>query len=233
MIDGPRLKPLQGRARQLVVLLHGYGADGNDLIELGAQWQRLLPQAAFVAPHAPGRIFGFPPGLGGGRQWFGLDSYDPELLRRDPHHAAQIYAAMQAAAEEVAPQLDAFLDAELKHHGLAGDRLALVGFSQGTMMALHVGLRRVPSPAAILGYSGALLGDRLREEIRGRPPILLVHGEADDIVPIEAMFAALQGLVDADFPARFHVCPGLGHGIDPDGLQLGGAFLAEALAHGS
>lgn len=231
MIDGPRLDAATGHAASLIVLLHGYGADGNDLIELGAQWQRLLPDAAFVAPHAPDRIPGFPAGFGGGRQWFPLDAYDPDLLRRDPHQTAAIYAAMRDAARPAAAMLDAFLDAELARHNLPGGRLALVGFSQGTMMALQVGLRRQPAPAAILGYSGALLGGAaLKDEIRARPPVLLIHGEADDVVPVEAMHAALQALAAAGCPARFHVSPGLGHGIDSTGLQLGGAFLADSLS---
>ncbi|WP_370152384.1 alpha/beta hydrolase [Ferrovibrio sp.] len=229
-LDGPRLPAATGRAQKLVVLLHGYGADGNDLIELGMQWRRLLPDAAFVAPHAPGRIPGFPPGMGGGRQWFALDAYDPDLLRRDPHQTAAIYAQMRDAALPSAAILDAFLDAELAKHDLPGNRLALVGFSQGTMMALHVGLRRSPAPAAILGYSGALLGAGLEQDIRGRPPVLLIHGDADDIVPVEAMHAALNRLGEAGCPARFHVSPGLGHGIAMDGLELGGGFLAESFS---
>jgi|ADGO01.1.fsa_nt_gi Predicted esterase len=201
-IDGPRIPPAQGKAQSLVVLLHGYGADGNDLIELGAQWRRQLPGAAFVAPHAPTMIPGFPPGMGGGRQWFALDAYDPNLLRRDPHHAAEIYATMLDGAEKAAPVLESFIDMELARLGLGADRLMLVGFSQGTMMALHVGLRRSPAPAGILGFSGALLGaDKLKEQIRGRPPILLIHGDADDVVPLEALFAALNGLAAADCPA--------------------------------
>lgn len=227
-IDGPRLEALSGRARKLVVLVHGYGADGNDLIELGAQWRSLLPDVAFAAPHAAGRIPGFPPGMMGGRQWFALDAYDPDLLRRDPHHTAEVYATMQRAAEQAAPALEQFIDAELKRHQLGPNDLALAGFSQGTMMALHVGLRRDPGPAGIVGYSGALLGGAaLQQQIRCRPPILLIHGDADEIVPIEAMHAALSMLRQAECPARFHVSRGLGHGIDGQGLSLGGAFLAD------
>jgi phospholipase/carboxylesterase len=227
-IDGPRLAPASGTARKLVVLVHGYGADGNDLIELGGQWRNLLPDAAFVAPHAPGRIPGFPPGMMGGRQWFALDAYDPNLLRRDPHQTAGVYATMQRAAEQAAPALEQFIADELARNKLGPADLALVGFSQGTMMALHVGLRRDPGPAGILGYSGALLGgEGLQKQIRSRPPILLVHGDADEIVPIEAMHAALNMLNQAECPARFHVSRGLGHGIDGQGLSLGGAFLAE------
>jgi phospholipase/carboxylesterase len=230
-IDGPRLPAAGGKARQLVVLVHGYGADGDDLIELGAQWRTMLPDAAFVAPHAPGRIPGFPPGMMGGRQWFALDTYDPDLLRRDPHHTAQVFAAMQRAAERAAPALERFVDDELGRLGLGPADLALVGFSQGTMMALHVGLRRDPALAAILGYSGALLGgEGLKRQIRARPPVLLIHGDADEIVPIEAMHAALDALGQAGIPVRHHVSRGLGHGIDGQGLALGGAFLAESFA---
>ena len=230
MLDGPRLPAASGKADALVVLLHGYGADGNDLIELGTQWQRLLPNAAFVAPHASAVIPGFPPGMGGGRQWFALDSYDPNLLRRDPQHTAAVFATMLGAAEQVALALNDFLDAELARHSLTGDRLALVGFSQGTMMALHVGLRRPVAPACILGYSGAMLGaDRLKEQMTGAPPVMLIHGDADDVVPVEALFAAVNGLNEAGCPARWHVSNGIGHGIAPDGLELGGAFLAESL----
>jgi phospholipase/carboxylesterase len=230
-INGPRLAAASGKAHKLVVLIHGYGADGNDLIELGAQWRNLLPDAAFVAPHAPGRIPGFPPGMMGGRQWFALDAYDPNLLRRDPHQTAGVYATMQKAAEQAAPALEQFITAELDRHKLGPSDLALVGFSQGTMMALHVGLRRDPGPAGILGYSGALLGGAdLEKQIRSQPPILLIHGDADEIVPIEAMHAALNTLNQAGIPARFHVSRGLGHGIDGQGLSLGGAFLADCFA---
>src|SRR3546814_3086931 len=113
--------------------------------------------------------------MGGGRQWFALDAYDPELLRRDPQQTAAVYAAMGAAAAPAAAVLNGFLDAELARHNLSGSRLALVGFSQGTMMALQVGLRRMPALAAIMGYSGALLaGDDLKETMHGRPPVMLL-----------------------------------------------------------
>jgi len=125
--------------------------------------------------------------------------------------------------------LDAFLDAELERQGVAPSRLALVGFSQGTMMALHVGLRRAVPPVAILGFSGALVAsERLPGEIRVRPPVLLIHGDSDPMVPVVAMHAAEAGLAAAGVPVASHVAPGLGHGIDPEGLQRGMAFLAEA-----
>jgi len=233
-IDGPRLPPQQaGPAQQLVVLLHGYGSDGNDLIELARHWSGLLPQAAFVAPHAPGMIPGME-AMSGGRQWFALNDYDPGMLRRDPHHAARIYEKLLVGAEQVAPNLDAFLEAELARHALPAGRLALVGFSQGTMMALHVGLRR-QRPAAILGYSGALVGAaRLKEEAKKPgPPLLLIHGTADDVVPLDALFDSLNGLGEAGIPARWHLCHGLPHSIDQEGLLLGGHFLAQAFKDGA
>ncbi len=232
-LDGPRLPPRQGGAQQLVVLLHGYGSDGNDLIELARHWAGLLPQAAFAAPHAPGLVPGME-AMSGGRQWFALNEYDPGLLRRDPRRAAGIYEKLLAGAEQAAPSLNAFLDAELARHALPPERLALVGFSQGTMMALHVGLRR-QSLAAILGYSGALVGAaRLKDQVRQpSPPILLIHGSDDDVVPREAMFDSLNGLAGAGIPARWHLCLGLPHSIDQEGLLLGGHFLAQSFKLGN
>lgn len=210
-IDGPRLPPASGEAKALVVFLHGYGADGNDLIAIGAEWRRAMPDVAFVSPHAPERCMASP----SGRQWFPLTFRDPDERRRG------VLAAR--------PALDAFLDAELKRHRLTPDRLALVGFSQGTMMALHVGLRRPAPPAAILGFSGMLVSpEALKAEATGRPPILLVHGERDDVIPIDALFAATDGLAAAEIPVEWHLSPGLGHGIDGEGLRQGAAFLASA-----
>jgi len=215
-LDGPRLKPRAGSARQLVVFLHGYGADGNDLIELGRAWQPLLPDAAFVSPHAP-RPSGQAPM---GREWF-------PLTFRDPHER---WKGVNAAA----PVLDRFLDAELNRLGLPPRALALVGFSQGTMMALHVGLRRQTAPAAIVGYSGLLVlpheaePQAIAPEIRARPPILLVHGDRDDLIPAQALFQSAQGLAALDVPAEWHLSTGVGHGIDQEGLRHGGEFLARA-----
>jgi phospholipase/carboxylesterase len=127
--------------------------------------------------------------------------------------------------------LERFLDAELARHGLGGDALALVGFSQGTMMALHVGLRRAVTPAAIIGYSGALVlpsdsPEAIRPAVRARPPVLLVHGEADDLIPAQAMLIAAEGLAALEIPIEWHLSPGIGHGIDNEGLRHGGEFLA-------
>jgi phospholipase/carboxylesterase len=213
-LDGPRLNPRSGPARQLVVFLHGYGADGNDLINIGREWQRYLPQAAFVSPHAPEPCGQAPVG----RQWF-------PLTLRDPNER-------WLGVNKAAPGLQRFLDAELERHKLPPSALALVGFSQGTMMALHVGLRRVTAPAAIVGYSGLLVVppegalEAFAAEIKSRPPVLLVHGDQDDLIPAQALFQATQGLAALGVSVEWHLSTGVGHGIDAEGLRHGGEFLA-------
>ena len=214
-LDGPRLEPRSGAAKKLVVFLHGYGADGKDLIEIGRAWQQYLPDAAFVSPHAPEPCAGAPMG----RQWFPLTFRDPD----------ERWKGVNAAA----PALNRFLDAELARRKLPASALALVGFSQGTMMALQVGLRRATAPAAIVGYSGLFVlpnnaePDAVAAEIKSRPPVLLVHGDQDDLIPVEALFHATQALAALEVPAEWHISPGLGHGIDQEGLRHGGEFLAK------
>lgn len=213
-IDGPRLEPRTGPAKRLVVFLHGYGADGNDLIEIGRAWQPLLPDTAFVSPHAPQPCAGAPMG----RQWFALTFRDPD----------ERWNGVNAAA----PILNRFLDAELARRKLPASALALVGFSQGTMMALHVGLRRAVAPAAIVGYSGLFVLPNGAEpaavaaEIKSRPPVLLIHGDQDELIPVQALFHATQALAALEIPAEWHVSAGIGHGIDQEGLRQGGEFLA-------
>lgn len=214
-LDGPRLPPRTGVPRHLVVFLHGYGADGNDLIDIGRAWQQLLPDTAFVSPHAP-RPCGQAPM---GREWFPLTFRDPN----------ERWTGVNAAA----PVLNAFIDAELKRHNLPDSALALVGFSQGTMMALHVGLRRAAAPAAIVGYSGMLVTppneaeiDAFAAGIRSRPPVLLVHGEQDELIPVQSLMHAAQGLAALDVAVEWHISSGVGHGIDQEGLRQGGEFIA-------
>jgi len=216
-LDGPRLEPRSGAARQLVVFLHGYGADGNDLISIGEAWQPLLPQAAFVSPHAP-EPCGMAPV---GRQWFPLTFRDPN----------ERWVGVNAAA----PILNRFLDRELQRRNLPASALALVGFSQGTMMALHVGLRREAAPAAIVGYSGLLVlppnaaPEVVAGEIVSRPPVLLIHGDRDDLIPVQALTHAREGLATLGVPVEWHVSHGIGHGIDAEGLRQGGEFLSKRL----
>jgi len=216
-LDGPRLEPRSGPARQLVVFLHGYGADGNDLIDIGRAWQGILPHAAFVSPHAPEPCAQAPVG----RQWFGLTFRVPN----------ERWEGVNAAA----PALNRFLDAELARRNLPPSALALVGFSQGTMMALHVGLRRPVAPAAIVGYSGVFVmpedsrAEAVPAEIIARPPVLLVHGDRDELIPVQALFMATGALGELEVPVEWHISPGVGHGIDQEGLRHGGEFLASRL----
>jgi phospholipase/carboxylesterase len=218
-LDGPRIEPRSGRARRLVVLIHGYGADGNDLIDIGHSWQALLPDAAFVSPHAPEPCGQAPMG----RQWFALTF-------RDPHER-------WTGVNDAAPTLDAFIDAELARLALPPSALALVGFSQGTMMALHIGLRREVAPAAIVGYSGMLVlpggvdPAQIAGDVRAKPPVLLVHGAEDDLIPAQALFQGAQGLAALGVPVEWHLSAGVGHGIDQEGLRHGGEFLERRFAH--
>ena len=195
-----------------MVFLHGYGADGNDLIGLGGEWARLLPHAAFVSPNAQ-EPCGMAPT---GRQWFDLSMGDMSIIAEGVKRAA--------------PSLEAFLEAELTRHNLPAEALALVGFSQGTMMALAVGLARNPAPKAIVGYSGALMGGESLARGYLRPAILLVHGDQDEVIPVDAMFMTREALGQAGLPVEWHVSQGIGHGIDGDGLRLGGDFLKQAFA---
>ena len=213
MIDGPRLAPWQGGApQQLVILVHGYGSNGDDLIGLAPHWQAQLPNTAFVAPNAPTRC----PGTASGYEWWPIRSFAPD--------------ERAAGAVMAAPVLDAFIDSELAAHGLTEDKLLLVGFSQGTMMALHVGLRRAHAVAGIIGYSGMLVApDTLEAEIRSRPPVLLVHGNADTVVPVLALADARRTLIACNVPVEVHVSEGLGHSVDPTGLSLGGKFARRVL----
>jgi phospholipase/carboxylesterase len=212
-LSGPARKPASGgKPKQLVVLLHGVGADGNDLIGLAPYWAPALPDAEFVSPDAP-----FPCDMAPyGRQWFSLQNRSAEA----------ILAGVRAAA----PILDAFLDDALAQRGLDPSKLALVGFSQGTMMSLYVGPRRAKALAGIVGYSGALIGaETLAEDIRTRPPVLLVHGDADEIVPPQAFPLAVAGLRSAGVAVEELICPGVGHSIDEAGLRRGGEFLRRVL----
>ncbi|HEV7286672.1 MAG TPA: dienelactone hydrolase family protein [Kaistia sp.] len=213
MLDGPRLAPLSGGpAKKLVVLLHGVGADGHDLIDIGKHWAPLFPDAYFVAPDAPD-----PSDWGMGRQWF-------RLSVRDAH---EYWLGASAAA----PKLDEFLDVELQRLGLTDADLALVGFSQGTMMALQVGPRRPREMAGIVAYSGRIAGvERLKAETKSRPPILLVHGALDEVIPVAALQETEKALRDAGFAVASIERPALGHSIDEAGLAAGAAFLKRIFA---
>jgi phospholipase/carboxylesterase len=203
-----RAGPARGGAPDsLVLLLHGYGADGGDLIGLAEPWGAALPGALFLAPDAPEPCEAAP----WGRQWFSLEDRDP--------------ARLAEGVASAVPRLRRLLARERAAHGLGAERTALMGFSQGAMLALAAGLSAEPPPAAILGYSGALLAGLGT----ARPPVLLVHGEADLVVPAAATRAAASALAAAGVPVETLLRPGLGHSIDEAGIAAGAAFLARHL----
>jgi phospholipase/carboxylesterase len=207
-LDGPRLPPVKGPATSLVVLVHGYGADGNDLISLAQHWREMLPGTAFVSPHAPERVPGAPSGF----QWFGL-------TRRDAQEWSQ-------GVKTAGPGLAEFVGVEAARLGLGLERVALVGFSQGTMLSLEVGLNH--PVAAIVGFSGLLAAPP--PEGFAAPPILLAHGTADPVIPVSATLAAASVLGTAGARVQWHLAEGVGHGIDPAGLEIAGQFMALAFA---
>ena len=215
-LSGPSRPPASGgQPSRLVILLHGLGADGNDLIGLAPYWAPLLPTTEFLSPNAP-----FPCDMAPyGYQWFSAQDRSP--------------AAVLAGVRAAAPFLDAFIDDALAERGLDDADLALVGFSQGTMMALYVGLRRSQPVAGILGFSGRLLApELLASELRSRPRTLLVHGTEDPLVPYESLAAAETALTDIGVSVETLTCTGVGHSIDENGLRRGGSFLTDVL-HGA
>lgn len=212
-LAGPSAAPLSGgEARQLVVLLHGVGADGSDLMALVPYVAPALPHAAFVAPDAPFAYDMAPYG----RQWFSL--------------ADRSAPALTAGVRAVAPLLNAFIDEQLDFHGLTDADLVLVGFSQGTMLALHVAPRRSRACAAVIGFSGALMAvESLAAEMKSRPRTLLIHGEADEVVNPACLAQAEQGLAAVGIPVLAEMLPDLGHSIDGPGLGLAVGFVRQAL----
>jgi len=212
IVNGSSRQPLSGAApQQIILLLHGYGASGADLISFAPLWQQALPDALFLAPNAPQ-----PAGARQGYQWWPLTTITPQAL------------ALGAAS--AAGAIDAFIDRKLAQYGLSEEALAIVGFSQGTMMALHVGLRRKRQVAAIVGYSGMLTGTwELSREMVTQPPVLLVHGAADPVVPVAALHDAESALRRLGVPVTAHVSPGIGHTVDPDGLRMGLEFVVSSM----
>ena len=209
-LEGPSLAPLScGKAVYLVVLLHGMGSDGQGLIDIALNWQPTSPKAEFVAPHGPFAC-------DGGRQWFNTETQSLE--------------AQLAATREAAAILDTYLDELLAARRLDDSHLALLGFSQGAALALHVGLRRQKPIAGIVAFSGSLpFPELVPEEMRIKPPVLLVHGEADPIVPFESMRTTKDALKALDVPVRALKRPGLGHAIDDDGVIAADDFLIKNL----
>ena len=212
-LEGPSHGPhAGGKPGHLVVLLHGYGADGNDLIGLAPVLAPLMPDVVFHAPNAPYPCEGNPAGF----QWFGINRLDP--------------ASRLTGTRAAAPFVDAFLDDRFAQYGLDESKTVLVGFSQGTMMSLYVGLRRAKQLAGIVGFSGAMAGGEvLKDEIKSRPPVLLVHGDADPMLPHQLTEEAAVALQENGVKVGVHIAQGVGHGIDQTGLSHAARFLLNVL----
>jgi phospholipase/carboxylesterase len=196
--------------KQLVVLCHGLGADAFDLIDLAPTWSQACPDAIFASVHAP-----FAHDSGYGRQWWSVAERTP--------------AVTEAGVRAAAPYLDGFLDSELARLGLS--EYAIMGFSQGAMMSLFTGLRRAAAPRAVLAFSGALIAPgSLAAELRNRTPVLLVHGEADDVVPVSRSRDAETALKAAGVPVEAHYISRLGHGIDDTGITFGALALQKGFS---
>ena len=212
-LQGPIIQPRSGgKPASAIIFCHGYGSNGADLISMAPPLAKVLPETIFLSPNAhqpcPASTVGY--------QWFALTTLSHEERERGTHDAA--------------PRLDHFIDEVLAEFGLDESRLALVGFSQGAMMALHVGLRRKRKLAGIVGFSGALTApEKLIEEIKSRPPVLLAHGDRDEVIPFPAMSEAVGALEAAGLTVTKNLSRGVAHGIGPDGFQLATAFLREVL----
>lgn len=216
-LDGPALPPASGgKPKQLVILLHGLRSNGQDLIGLAPAWAPLLPDALFVSPNACEACDDTP----GGYQWWDVVTFSQE--------------ERHAGAAGAAPTLDAFIDQQMERHDIPPEKVALVGFSQGTMMALYVAPRREKPLGGVVAYSGMVTSARaLGEEVRSRPPVLVVHGDRDPVVPAALAFSYTVGALEAlQFDVEPHIRPGLAHGIDAGATQLGGLFLKRVLLGG-
>ncbi|MEO0676638.1 MAG: alpha/beta fold hydrolase [Pseudomonadota bacterium] len=218
VLDAKTRAPLSDELRSAVVFLHGYGANADDLIGLADPLAEHMPDTMFVSPDAPEEIAMVP----GGRQWFPIPWIDG--------------SSEEAAAEGLrmaAADLQAFLDALMVDNDLLPEQVCLLGFSQGSMMALHVAPRREDPVAGVVGISGRLLEPELLvDEVESRMPILLIHGDQDDVVPPQSLPMAAEGLQKAGFTDVYaHIMKGTAHGIAPDGLSVALAFMRDRLGY--
>lgn len=225
-LSGPSHVPDTQNIDSLVVMLHGFGADGQDLIGLVPFFQQYLPHTAFHSPDGPQSCELSPLG----RQWFSLQRTDPDLMRRQTATQETAFEGMYEEATEVAPLIERYIEDLRAHYNLPNDKVCLLGFSQGTMMALHVGLRQPNAFGAIVGFSGALVGkNKLPDEITSPCPVLLVHGEADEMLPVHAVDLAQDGLSNAGIEAEVIRRPFLPHSIDAEGAKAAAHFIQKHL----
>jgi len=227
LLQGPNHLPKNNEITSLVVLLHGFGADGNDLIGLAPFFAAHLPNTAFHSPDGPETCEMSP----FGKQWFSLARCDADFLRRNEETQGIAFEAMYEGACEASSKVEEYVLSLMAHYKLEAHQVALLGFSQGTMMALHFGLRHTEKFAAIVGFSGALIGtSHLKAEIKSAPPVMLIHGEADEMLPVNALDLAQYGLQGVDIKPTILKRPGLSHSIDQDGAMAAAQFLKENLS---
>ena len=217
-LQSDRVAPQSGETRSVVIFLHGYGANGADLLSLAGPLGPHMPDTMFIAPDAPEACAGAPMGY----QWFPI----PWIDGSSEEEAA---AGLRRAADD----LNAFLDGLIVDEDLEPEQMVLFGFSQGTMMSLHVAPRREDPVAGIAAFSGRLLEpELLADEALSRPPVLLLHGDMDDVVPPQSLPQAAEGLEKAGFRDVYaHIMKGTAHGIAPDGLEVAAAFMMDRLGY--
>lgn len=214
-LEFQRVEAASGTTETVVIFLHGYGADGADLLGLSGPLAPHMPNTTFIAPNAPEKCVANPFGY----QWFPI----PWMDGSSPEEA-------EAGMKRTAADLNQFIDKVLEEEGVTPEKLAIFGFSQGTMMALHVLPRREAAVGGVVGFSGRLMDpESLADEIKSKPPILLVHGDQDDVVPPASLDQASRALAAAEFEVYAHMSPGMAHGIAPDGLEFALQFLKEKL----
>ncbi len=208
---GYELEPLEGMADSLCVMLHGFGADGADMIDVAAEMANYLPRTHFVAPNGPEYCLTAP----GFFQWYGAEGGSE---------------AADVAVEHLAPRINRYCDMQLERLGLTNENLIMMGFSQGGGVMLETALRRESPCAAVLIYTGSLRNaDRLDEVVKSRPPIMMIHGDEDDVVPPARVTEAVMALGEKDVLCAHHFCIGLGHSLNEEGAMMGAMFAADAL----
>ncbi|MFD2204406.1 alpha/beta hydrolase [Kiloniella antarctica] len=214
-LSGPRHEPSSGGpAKELIVMLHGLGADGQDLIGLAPYFAKALPNAAIVSPNAHQPCDMAPMG----RQWFSLQSRDQDLILDGVRKAT--------------PIIDDYIAKEMAHYNLSADRVLVMGFSQGAMMTYHLGFRQKNPFAGMMCYSGMLVAsDLLNDELTSKSPVLAIHGDADEVVPSEALPAAVKVMTEHEIPVYQQMISQLGHGIDENGIKMGVGFALETLGY--
>ena len=217
ILEGPEVPAPSGKTDSILLLLHGVGADGKDLVGLAPLFQGVLPNTLCVSPNAPNAFDMGPAGFGGGYQWFSLKDTSPD--------------AMIAGVKKASATLDKYITALLEEYNLPASKLGILGFSQGIMTGLYTALRLPEPVACVAGYSGLVIGDEnMPNEVTAKPPVMLVHGAEDDIVPANLLDISKAALEEVGVKADTHLRPGLAHGIDEEGIKMGIAFVQQHLA---